>query len=424
MQGGILKLKLNVFELEHLAVLTHHGVLGLDQDRHQVVLVERLRLGDDGRTSHKLGDHTKGVEVLREHLAQQVVLVDRGGAGDLGVKSHALVAHAIGDDLIQTHKGTAADKQNVGRVDLQQLLLGMLAAAGGRNACHRALKDLKQRLLNALARNIAGDGEVLGLAGDLVDLVHIDNANLRALDIAIGGIDELEQDVLHVLAYITGLGERGGVGDGKRHLEDARERLGEQSLTGTGGTEQQDIGLGELHLVHVIVKPGVHARCLVKGGHRGTALDHSTVVVVHGHRHGALGVLLAHDIGRKLVIDLVRRRHMRNDLARVVLKLKALGLGVNGGLGRSLAVIVEEARQLAVAGGVHKVRSQRLLQDLGAGGDALVADKDVGRALYKATNLPLLFSAEGAADGVAVLVEVVLHVTGHPRRPSRQGRAR
>ena len=118
MQGRVLKLKLNVLELEHLAVLAHHGVLGLGQDRHQVVLVKRLRLGDDGRTSHKLGDHAKGVEVLREHLAQQVVLVDRSGAGDLGVKAHALVAHAVGDDLVQTHKGTAADEQDVGRVNL------------------------------------------------------------------------------------------------------------------------------------------------------------------------------------------------------------------------------------------------------------------------------------------------------------------
>ena len=297
----------------------------------------------------------------------------------------------------------------------------MLAAAGGRNACHRALKNLKQRLLNALARHIAGDGEVLGLAGDLVDLVHIDDAHLRALDVAIGGVDELEQDVLHVLAHVAGLGERGGVGDGKRHLEDARERLCQQRLTGTGGTEQQDVGLGKLYLVHIVIEQGAHAA--VKGGHRGAALDHTAVVVVHGHRHGAFGVLLAHNIGRKLVIDLVRRRDARNDLT-VVLELKALGLGVNGGLGRSLAMVVEEARQLAVAGGVHKVRSQRLLQNLGAGGDALVADKDVGRALYEATDLALLFSAEGAADGVAVLVKVVLHVTCHPRHPSRRDRAR
>ena len=297
----------------------------------------------------------------------------------------------------------------------------MLAAAGGRNAGHRALKNLKQRLLNALARNVAGDGEVLGLAGDLVDLVHVDNANLSALNIAIGGIDELEQDVLHVLAHITGLGERGGIGDGKRHLEDARKRLGEQGLAGTGGTEQQNVGLGELHLVHIIIE--LRVQTVVKGRHRSTALDHAAIVVVHGHRHGALGVLLTHDIGRKLVIDLVRRRHACDDLA-VVLELKTLGLGIHGGLGCSLAVVVEETRQLAVAGSVHKVRSQRLLQNLGTGGDALVTDKDVGRALYEATDLALLFSAEGAADGVAVLVKVVLHVSRHPRRPSRRDRAR
>ena len=68
----------------------------------------------------------------------------------------------------------------------------MLAAAGGRNAGHRALKNLKQRLLNALARDITGNGEVLGLAGDLVDLVNVDNAHLSALNVAIGSIDELK----------------------------------------------------------------------------------------------------------------------------------------------------------------------------------------------------------------------------------------
>ena len=297
----------------------------------------------------------------------------------------------------------------------------MLAAAGGRNACHRTLKNLKQRLLNALARDIAGNGEVLGFAGNLVDLVHIDDAHLCALNVAVGGIDELEQDVLHVLANVTGLGERGGVGDGKRHLEDAGERLGQQGLTGTGGTEQQDVGLGELYLVHIVIE--LQAHVVIKGRHRGAALDHAAIVVVHGHRHGALGVLLTHNIGRKFVIDLVRRRHARDDLT-VVLELKALGLGVHGGLRSSLAMIVEEARQLAVAGSVHKVRSQRLLQNLGAGSDALVTDKDVGRALYEATDLTLLFSAEGAADGVAVLVKVVLHVSCHPRRPSRRDRAR
>lgn len=87
-------------------------------------------------------------------------------------------------------------------------------------------------------------------------------------------------------------------------------------------------------------------------------------MIVHGNRHGAFGVLLAHDISRKLVIDLMRRRHVRNDLTGVVLQLKTLGLGIYNRLAGSLAVVVEETREIAVAGGVHKVRSQRLLQNL------------------------------------------------------------
>ncbi len=112
------------------------------------------------------------------------------------------MAHSIAaiDFFLPTSKwitlpgNTTSPRSAHGRqVDLQQLLLGMLAAAGGRNACHRALKNLKQRLLNALARNIAGNGEVLGLAGNLVDLVNVDDANLRALNVAIGSINELER---------------------------------------------------------------------------------------------------------------------------------------------------------------------------------------------------------------------------------------
>jgi hypothetical protein len=60
-------------------------------------------------------------------------------------------------------------------------LLGMLAAALRRHVANRAFEDLQQRLLHAFARNVARDGDVLGLARDLVNLVNINNAHLRAL---------------------------------------------------------------------------------------------------------------------------------------------------------------------------------------------------------------------------------------------------
>ena len=113
----------------------------------------------------------------------------------------------------------------------------------------RALEDLEQRLLHTLARHVTGDRRVLALAGDLVDLVDVDDAGLGPLDVEVGGLDQLEQDVLDVLADVAGLGERGGVGDGERHVEQAGERLREVGLAAPGGAEQQDVRLGELDLV-------------------------------------------------------------------------------------------------------------------------------------------------------------------------------
>jgi hypothetical protein len=77
-------------------------------------------------------------------------------------------------------KAPAADEQDVRGVDLQELLLGVLAAALGRHVGHRALDDLQQGLLHALARHVARDGRVLALARDLVDLVDVDDAALVA----------------------------------------------------------------------------------------------------------------------------------------------------------------------------------------------------------------------------------------------------
>ena len=45
--------------------------------------------------------------------------------------------------------------------------------------------------LHALTRNVAGDRRVLALARDLVDLVDVDDPGLGALDIVVGGLNQL-----------------------------------------------------------------------------------------------------------------------------------------------------------------------------------------------------------------------------------------
>ena len=185
----------------------------------------------------------------------------------------------------------AADEQDVGRVDLQEFLLRMLAPALRRHARGGALHQLEQRLLHALARHVARDRGVLGLAADLVDLVDIDDPALRPLDVIVGRLEQLEDDVLDILADIARLGQRRRVGHRERHVEDARQRLREQRLAAAGRPDEQDVRLGELDIgaLGAVVQP--------------------LVMVVHRHRQHALGALLADHIIVEHVADFLRRRH-------------------------------------------------------------------------------------------------------------------
>ena len=119
----------------------------------------------------------------------------------------------------------------------------VLAAALGRNVGDGALKELQKRLLHALAGDIARDGSVLALAGDLVYLVDIDDAALGALNVKIRGLQELEDDVFHVLADVAGLCERGCVRNGKGHIQHLRQRLGEKRFAAAGGADEKNVAL-------------------------------------------------------------------------------------------------------------------------------------------------------------------------------------
>ena len=144
----------------------------------------------------------------------------------------------------------------------------VLASTRGRHGCDRALDDLQEGLLDAFARHVAGDGSVLGLAADLVDLVDVDDALLGLLNIAVGLLNEAQEDVLHVLAHVAGLGQGGRIHDGERHVEEAGEAAREVSLARARGAQQQDVGLGAQHVLVIA----------------SLARAHALVVVVHGDR--------------------------------------------------------------------------------------------------------------------------------------------
>src|SRR5688500_8768104 len=137
----------------------------------------------------------------------------------------------------------------------------MFTAALWRDVRDSALEDLQQRLLDALARDVARDGRVVALARDLVDLVDVDDAALRAVEIEVGRLNEPQQDVLDVLADVAGLGEARGIGDGERHVEDPRERLREERLPAARRADEQDVRSLQLDVVYAVARP--HALVVV-----------------------------------------------------------------------------------------------------------------------------------------------------------------
>ena len=116
-------------------------------------------------------------------------------------------------------------------------------------------------------------------------MIDVDYAALCALHIKIRRLKELEDDVFHILADISGLGERGGVGNGKRHVEHLRKRLGKERFAAAGGTYEQNVALLQLNI-------------------RLAGLENALIVIVHGDGQRDLRPVLSYDILIKARLDL------------------------------------------------------------------------------------------------------------------------
>ena len=69
-----------------------------------------------------------------------------------GIKTDGRTVCSGFNNLIQTVKSTTADKQDVGSIQRDRLLLGVLSSALGRNIGNGAFQDLEEGLLNAPSR--------------------------------------------------------------------------------------------------------------------------------------------------------------------------------------------------------------------------------------------------------------------------------
>src|SRR5688572_10054039 len=323
-QRGFAHLQLDALHAEHLLELLEQRVLGLGQDLDQRDLVELLQRRDHRQPAHELGNEAVLDQVLGLHLAQHLgdVLAVVARA-HLGAEADAALLRARADDLVEPVERAAAHEQDVGGVDLHELLVGVLAPALRRHRRDGALDQLEQRLLHALARDVAGDRGVVGLARDLVDLVNVDDTALRLLDVVVAFLQQLLDDVLDVLADVAGLGEGGGVRHHEGDVEQACQRLREQRLARAGGADQQDVRLGELDVVVL--------------GERLQPL----VVVVDRDRQDFLRDILADHVLVEYGADLLGHRQVRLRPLRPVI---ALGLLADDVVAELDALVADEHR--------------------------------------------------------------------------------
>ena len=178
--------ELHVVHLEQALVLLDQGVARLGQDAQQRFFVEAVQRHDDRHAANELRYQAELQQVFGEDVLEYLADVLFFLGLDFRAETHGLLAGAVLDDLFDAVEGSAADEQDVGRVDLDELLMRVLAAALRRHAGSGAFQYLQQRLLHALAGHVPCDGRVFRLAGYFVYLVDIDDALFGLLHIIIG----------------------------------------------------------------------------------------------------------------------------------------------------------------------------------------------------------------------------------------------
>ena len=275
--------QVDAFHGQQLAVLLDQCVLGLGEDLHQGVFAQFGQSGNHGHPPDQFG--------MRPNLIRSSGSTSRNTSVRLRcallftAAPKPMPEASVRCSITFSRPEKAPPQMNRMLVVsiCRKSWLGCLRPPCGGTLAMVPSISFQQGLLHTLARHVAGDGGVVGFAGNLVDFVDVDDAALGTLDLVVAALQQLLDDVLDVLADVAGFGQRRRVGHDERHIEHARQRLGQQRLARARGADQENVALGELDVV--LLGLFLVAQALV--------------VVVHGHRQATLGRLLADDVMNK-----------------------------------------------------------------------------------------------------------------------------
>ena len=133
--------------------------------------------------------------------------------------------------------------------------------------------------MHAAAANIAPHSPAG--AGELVDLVDINDAIFGEGDVAIGFRYEFTHEVIDIAADVAGFGELGGIGFNKRHSNEFRDVLDEVGFAHSGGTDDHDVLFLDFEGLRVVVLRFERLYVIV--------------VITDRDRQGLLGIVLTND---------------------------------------------------------------------------------------------------------------------------------
>jgi hypothetical protein len=111
-----------------------------------------------------------------------------------------------------------------------------------------------------------------------VDFVNEDDPPLSSIEVAIGSLDQPEQQALHVLAHVTRFSQARGIANGERDVQIRSQGLDQICLAAAGRTDEQDVGLLDSYIVQVgicddrigtVTVPGVYEPLEVAGDAQG-----------------------------------------------------------------------------------------------------------------------------------------------------------
>ena len=176
---------------------------------------------------------------------------------NIGTEPHILFCTTAADSFFNTVKGTAANKENIRRVNLQHFLMRMLAAALRRHIGFRSFQDFQQCLLYAFAGNVSRNGRIFRLPGDFIDFINVNNAPFRSGNIEIRRLDQFEEAVFHVFTDITGFCKTGRIGNRKGNIQKSGQSLREKRFAAACRADHDDIGFLQLYITAVHAAVGL-----------------------------------------------------------------------------------------------------------------------------------------------------------------------